>query len=70
MSEPKTYHIETISDIANAVNADNVMNFLKDLEGTLLFFVQAKALSPDVKWESFKWIDDGKHNITIELTEK
>ena len=70
MSDPKTYDIETISDIANAVNADNVMNFLKDFEGTIISFVQAKELSPDVKWDSFHWIDDGKHNITIELTEK
>lgn len=82
--EPKTYSINSLQDIANAVTPENVDNFLKDFEGVLktyllmVTFAKAKIREGlgDVKntdlveFHGLYWTDDGKHDITCEIVEK
>jgi len=78
MKEPKEYKIETLQDIVNTVTVDNIDDYLADFRGFLLGYMSAKAIS-DMVYElsdkkpepvpinSFKWIDDGKTNVTISI---
>lgn len=72
--DAKSYHIETIQDIADCVNIDNVEGFLTDFELSLKSYLLAKSLLEEkikkgempsdakVKFPSFTWIDDWKPN--------
>lgn len=82
--EPKTYSINSLQDIANAVTPENVDNFIKDFEGVLktylimVTFAKAKMESePDgmkntdiVEFHGMYWTDDGKHDITCKVCKK
>ncbi len=72
------YHIKTIEEILKIVNEDNVNNFIKDFSNWLKFrlSIQSKKVK-GVEMvidndDTFKWIDDGKNNIklNIELKKK
>ncbi len=68
----KSYHIETVQDIFNAVNSDNIKIFLKEFEIVLRSGILLKAINDanvrmgkytkeeSVKLElsHFIWIDD------------
>ena len=82
--KPKTYSINSLQDIANAVTPENVDNFIKDFEGVLktylimVTFAKAKiregiddAKNTDlVEFHGLYWTDDGKHDITCKVSEK
>lgn len=68
----KEYQINTIQDIFECTNSDNIDNFLKDLKGVLLSGYLLREISKDMEEikvlsDGFTWIDDGKHKIDIEL---
>lgn len=68
----KSYHIETIQDIADCVTIYNVEGFLTDFELSLKSYLLAKSVLQEkiengempndakVKFPSFTWIDDWK----------
>lgn len=65
------YEIKTISDILKIVNHNNLENFLKDFELFLSNYVILKAMCKnDATCNEFTWIDDGKHNIEVNLVAK
>ncbi len=85
MKEPKQYQINTVQDMIDATNKDNLQTFLIDLEGLLVSAHSMRDLiegiaknkgefniKAPVRVQGFTWIDDGKHNaeITIERHEK
>jgi hypothetical protein len=70
MEEPNQYQIKTVQDMLECTNSDNIDNFLKDLKGVLLSAHLLVELSNEIEVlsEGYVWIDDNKHNISIELT--
>ena len=74
--EHKKYLIETIQDVANCVTLENIDNFIIDFEGVLRAMLLLESASKDidkfvdVKFPSFVWIDDNKHEIGIDLSSK
>jgi hypothetical protein len=72
--KPKTYKIQTLSDILDVVNPDNIECFKKDFSEWLnhrVFIKQAineinknAGVNVEVPNE-FTWIDDGKNNADI-----
>ena len=71
----KEFNIATIQDIADATNEENIDNFLKDLKGSLMMYYPIKRLAESinqtgVEFPSLVWIDDNKHDISINLVEK
>ena len=67
------YHIKTIEEILKIVNEDNVNNFIKDFSNWLKFrlSIQSKKVK-GVEMvidndDTFKWIDDGKNNIKLNI---
>lgn len=69
--KPKEYHINTLQDIINATNKDNVDDFLKDLKGVLLSAYFLKEMTRvKIKTNGFIWVIDGKHKIDVEIDEK
>lgn len=79
--ENKEYKLDTIQDIANAVNVDNVENFVKDFRAFLLGYISAQVMldhsnekagepKQPIPIENFKWIDDGVVDAKITLSAK
>lgn len=69
----KEHQINTIQDIFECTDIDNVDMFLKDLKGILLSGYLIREVSKDMEGieiisNGFTWIDDGEHKIDIELT--
>lgn len=70
----KEYKIETLSDIAKAVNLGNYKGFLLDFSQWLQITVHAKEIPGfDATKLSFEWNDDGQWgvltNLNIEIAE-
>lgn len=70
--ENKEFKIESLQDIADCTNADNIDTFLQDLKMCVMSYhlVNAICVAEEMekpKFESFVWIDDGKNNITLNL---
>ena len=70
----KEHTLVTVEDIFHLVTEKNKANFLHDFHGIVEAWIVFKKLMrknkiPKSQWGSkeFKWIDDGKHNISIEL---
>ena len=64
--------IKTIEDIINVVNEENLLFFLEDLKNFLILQIAVKTLeSKNLKLEKkttkFKWIDNGKNDIDINI---
>ena len=65
------HEIKTINDILKVVNHNNLENFLKDFELFLTNYVILKAMcEEDANCNEFTWIDDGKHNIEVNIVAK
>lgn len=70
----KRYELETIKQVLEVVNQDNLQNFLEDfglwlnlrsqVKDMLIKHPEAKVQTKDV----FIWIDDGKHDMNIKVT--
>mgnify|MGYP003662269296 CR=1 FL=1 len=68
--KPKEYEIETISDISKLVTKDNFEAFFTDMVHVYSKFVNIKEKVPEMDMPSFKWIDDGKHDLSATLNGK
>jgi len=80
MESTNKYELNTIQDIVDAVNEDNIDNFMIDFKGFLDGFIALKAISKlsigedeieidhRVKVGSLVWIDDNENKINITLT--
>jgi hypothetical protein len=79
----KAYQVNTVQDMINCTNSDNLDNFLIDLKALLKSahalqdYVNSVSDSEGISKElaklesnGFEWIDDGEHNITINLESK
>lgn len=65
--EGKQYNIETVQDMADATNPDNLDAFLKDLRSGLLTYHYWKGISEKTRFNKMIWIDDGKHDQEVNL---
>jgi len=76
----KQYQIKTVQDMVDCTNEDNLNNFLIDLRSLLITAHTFRNLSEiigemkgipkeiqKIKSDGFIWIDDKKHNSTINL---
>lgn len=64
------HDIKTIEDIINAVNEDNIENFLKDFSAWLDVRLTIKGTPLEkamIDSDAFKWIDDGENNTFIDI---
>ena len=70
MSEFPVYEIRTVEDFA-ALPPDKLKACLLDFEGWLLIVNLAKAIGDCQVREQdcFKWVDDGKHILTVRVGE-
>lgn len=66
----KKHVIKSVQDIADATNPDNLNDFILDLKGILLAYYLTKQSCPDIRLNQFTWIEDGKHEININLIGK
>ena len=66
--------IRTLEDIRNVITIENVDCFLKDFETWLRLSLITKDIERDTVKEVeptvFKWIDDGKNDIKVNITIK
>lgn len=80
MTEKKVYQINTVQDMIDCTNENNLDYFLKDLKNMIKYAHGLQNLLDtiaevnnipknvsQIKSNGFKWIDDGKHDINIEL---
>ena len=76
----KQYKINTLDDMINCVNKDNLDNFIIDLKAFLEMYISLNELGKVIieaegldstehplKQDGFIWIDDGKHDYKIEF---
>ena len=76
----KQYQVNTVQDMIKCTNEGNLDNFLADLKAVIETAHALQVLANTVSEEKglpkelaeleskgFTWIDDGKHNIEIEL---
>ena len=62
------HEIKTISDILKVVNPNNLENFLNDFELFLSNYVILKGMcEDDADCSEYIWIDDGKHNVEVNI---
>jgi hypothetical protein len=71
----KEYKLKTVEDITNVITKDNLDNFLIDFKSWLslrIGFKEVKELENAVQFDNsqFRWIDDNKHNATINIKVK
>lgn len=79
----KEYEISTMQDVLNCVTMDNIDNFMIDfryyIESAIAIKNIGKAIYnaedipeelSDVTTSGFTWIDDGEHNISVEMRSK
>lgn len=58
----KTYHVNTVQDMIDCTNSDNLDNFLIDLKGVLTSSYRFREIG-NIKSKGFEWVDDGNHDI-------
>lgn len=68
------HKINNLSDMIKCTNSENIDNFLLDLKGVILAGHLIMAIAEDkekedIQFSDFWWIDDNKHNISIEIKE-
>lgn len=77
--EDNKYEINTLQDILECTNLDNLDNFIKDFSvflkayhntKNLISFLGKEKVDELMKSTKLVWIDDGKHDYTLELQEK
>lgn len=74
-SKQRTYELNTISEILDVVNDKNLENFITDLKSFLKWRIELrrKSFLGDYfkpKDDVFRWEDDGKHDVKIEVDVK
>jgi len=73
----KKYKIQSVQDMIDCTNSDNLENFITDLKGILasahMLRTHTDLIGKDkssIEIKEFTWVDDGEHNITINLGAK
>ncbi len=68
----KEYKIKTLADIRNAVNEKNFQEFILDFTRWLAIGLLIKNTEgvEEKDPDTFHWIDDGKNNISIDISIK
>ena len=79
----KRYQVNTVQDMIKCTNEDNLDNFLTDLKALIQMAHALQRLADTVaevevlpkelaelESKGFTWIDDGKHDMKIELHSK
>ena len=79
----KRYQVNTVQDMIKCTNEDNLDNFLTDLKALIQMahalqrladtVVEVEVLPKELaelESKGFTWIDDGKHDMKIELHSK
>jgi len=79
----KTFKVNTVQDMIDCTNENNLDNFLVDLKKIIEAAHYFRELTDnmaekqniskkltELKSKGFEWIDDSKHEITIELSSK
>jgi hypothetical protein len=61
--------IESIEDLFEALNKDNIENLMFDLYKTAHCFIDLKEKHKGVKMKVFTFVDDGKHDIKFDIYE-
>lgn len=59
MKTQKEHKITTIADFMNVVTEENINMLTGNFYGMTLQWLKIKTKYPNMKFESFKWIDDG-----------
>ena len=69
----KKYKLNTIKEIIDILDYENIDNFLIDFNNFIRFKVSLKELK-EIKIETtddcFNWIDDGKNDVNMNITIK
>ncbi len=73
----KVHELKTLEDVLGAVTPQNIDCFLVDFAGWLRFTVEIDKVNAAVgetvllneNRGTFKWIDDGKNDVTIKLVD-
>ena len=63
----KTYQINTIQDMIDSVNDENIDNFLEDLKSVIQIEQKLQSSYNTLECKGFTWIDDNKNNIELKL---
>lgn len=64
----KEYKIETITDIIDSTNIDNIDSFLLDLKAVIVNAHFIKSIDNKVKIsKNYTWIDDGVNKLVVDL---
>ena len=70
----KEYQIKTVQDMVDCTNENNLDNFLTDLKGYLTTANMLQTIEEsvygtkeEIGTDGFTWIDDGKHEATINV---
>lgn len=64
----KEYNIETLNDLIKAAdNSGNIDDLFVDLYAYVGFCIEMRKVMPDMSESKFIWIDDGKHNASINI---
>ena len=71
MNEPKQHKIETVQDMIDCTNPENINRFINDLRTTLLISHSMKEFrGDDFKSEGFIWVDDNKREVLTEVNQE
>jgi len=60
----KEYQINTIEDFVNIANEKNIHMLTADFYNMVLQWIKIRKKHPELKFKSFKWIDDGKVELS------
>ena len=65
----KEFKLKTLEDVVNAVNTENVENFLVDFSAWLRLTVMVDATDgvEQPNRGTLNWIDNGKNNVDIKV---
>jgi hypothetical protein len=64
----KHIDIVTLRDIVEKIPLEKMPHFLEDLKRWIALTATAKLLSFGEFGDAMRWIDDGKHDATINVT--
>lgn len=71
-----THKINTVQDMIDCTNKENLDNFLDDLRMVMEHshmiksFSELMGVKAEVQSDGFEWIDDGKHDATFNIQTK
>jgi hypothetical protein len=73
-NDAKEYKINTVQDMIDATNPENLDSFLSDLKAVITSAHFIKSLvgseSEKIKSDGFIWADDGQNKIDTKINEK